>query len=485
MRFGTTNNTLRDSLLKEDSFAYAHLVKFERPIKTDSGKSARRAKDYVYITDGSSDIIFNDGSSDIRGNANGSQTYIANKLVKVGDVSETTEAKSSNMNISVSAAALSTTLNDSFTFAATTITGTTDLVEEGFREGDIVEIGHSGASFANSTVKARIDTFSNSNLTANVTPLSKVNTSTNKVEEISSLTSQTVTTNITFVNPEVESVLIERGGTGYAKYINRDVFIYKVHINPDTGAHIGNPYLLFKGIIQSAKLQEDPSKSSIVSWNIVSHWGDFNRVNGRLTSDAHHRALDGAGNPDTGALIRPAYATDLGFRHSEQAINLVSVYQSMETRYKEKRRGGFAGLIGLKKMDEYEVEVDNEVDLSFNLDAKYLPVIYGVAKVDSIPIFVDTLSTDVSEIFVAYAICEGEVGGLYDIYIDDNSSVCLDENDFDVRNVQTAANTVDVVCKGRMHRGDTLDSKVVKTNTNTLLGGFGRGNGSFIGLLSS
>ena len=86
-------------LLKEDSFAYAHLVKFERPIKTDSGKSARRAKDYVYITDGSSDIIFNDGSSDIRGNANGSQTYIANKLVKVGDVSETTEAKSSNMNI--------------------------------------------------------------------------------------------------------------------------------------------------------------------------------------------------------------------------------------------------------------------------------------------------------------------------------------------------------------------------------------------------
>ena len=65
MRFGTTNNTLRDSLLTEDPFAYAHLVKFERPLKTDSGKSARRAKDYSYITDGSVDIIFNDGSSDI------------------------------------------------------------------------------------------------------------------------------------------------------------------------------------------------------------------------------------------------------------------------------------------------------------------------------------------------------------------------------------------------------------------------------------
>ena len=44
----------------------------------------------------------------------------------------------------------------------------------------------------------------------------------------------------------------------------------------------------------------------------------------------------------------------------------------METRYKEKRRGGFAGLIGLKKMVEYEVEVDNEVDLSFNLDSPLL-----------------------------------------------------------------------------------------------------------------
>ena len=235
---------------------------------------------------------------------------------------------------------------------------------------------------------------------------------------------------------------------------------------------------VFKGFFASGKISEDPAKQSVVTWSITSHWGDFQRVSGRITSDSYHRALDGNGIPDKDALVRPAYGTDYGFLHSESAVNLMAIYQVQETRYKEKRRGGLAGLFGGKKMVEYEVEVDNEVDLSFNLDAKYLPVIYGVAKVDSIPIFVDTLATDVSEIFVAYAICEGEVGGLYDIYIDDNSSVCLDENDFDVRNVQTAANTVDVVCKGRMHRGDTLDSKVVKTNTSTLFGGYGRGMGS-------
>ena len=32
---GQSNNNLRDSLLKEDPFVYAHLVKFEKPLKTD------------------------------------------------------------------------------------------------------------------------------------------------------------------------------------------------------------------------------------------------------------------------------------------------------------------------------------------------------------------------------------------------------------------------------------------------------------------
>ena len=74
--------SLRNSLLQEEEFAYAHLVKFEKPLKTVNGKSARRAKDYTYLTDGSFDIVFNDGSSDVEGNANNAQTYIANKIIK-------------------------------------------------------------------------------------------------------------------------------------------------------------------------------------------------------------------------------------------------------------------------------------------------------------------------------------------------------------------------------------------------------------------
>ena len=459
---------VRDSLLKEEPFVYAHLLKFEKPLKTDGGKSAQQAKDYVYITDGSVDIEFDDESSDVEGNSNGKQTYIANKLFKVGSVSETTEARASSINIDISAAALGLSFTDTITISTTQLTATKSFVEEGFREGDCVLLQRVGGS--NDTAKVRINTFSNSNKTANITPLTKV-VSGERIK-ITSLSSESAVYSVTFDSPEVEGILTNRSETSYARYINRDVFIYKVHINPETGAVIGmhstnktgGAYLLFKGIIAGGKLKEDPSKSSIMSWNITSHWGDFKRVSGRLTSDPHHRALDQTGVPDTGAVVRPAYATDLGFLHSETAVNLMAIYQVMETRYKSKRKGGISGwLFGAEKTVSYEVEVDREVDLRFNLDAKYLPVVYGVNRIDSIPVFVDTLNTNSKKIFVAYALCEGEIGGLYDIYFDDTNSVCLDANDSSTRSSQTSENTIDVLCQGRMDRGDTLTGNTVNT----------------------
>ena len=471
--------SLRNSLLQEEEFAYAHLVKFEKPLKTVNGKSARRAKDYTYLTDGSFDIVFNDGSSDVEGNANNAQTYIANKIIKVGSTSETTEARASSISLTVSAAALSTSFIDSLTITSLSIsTATKDFVEEGFREGDVIQL--LSGSGANDTVKVRINSFSNANRTANITALTKV---VGGVEtSISALTAHSATSySVNFASAEVESILNNRSSTGYARYINRDVFIYKVHIDKDTGAIIGNAYLLFKGIIASGKIAEDPNKQSIVTWSITSHWGDFQRVSGRITSDPYHRALDGNGIPDTDALIRPAYAADYGFLHSESAVNLMAIYQVNETRYKEKRRGGLAGLLGGKKLVEYEVEVDREVDLRFNLDAKYLPVVYGVNKIDSIPVFVDSLNTTAKKVYVAYALCEGEIGGIYDIYFDDTNSVCLDANDSSTRSSQTDNSTVDVLCTGRMDRGDTLRANSVTTGTtvyNGYPGGPGRGNWS-------
>ena len=69
------------------------------------------------------------------------------------------------------------------------------------------------------------------------------------------------------------------------------------------------------------------------------------------------------------------------------------------------------------------------------------------------------------KIYVAYAICEGEVSGLYDIYVDDQSRICIDKNDFDTRSTQTGEETIDVICEGRMDRGDTLSSAASVRNS--------------------
>ena len=76
------NSSLRSALLTEEPFVYAHLVKFERPLTMDGDKPRQDAKDFVYITDASRDISFDDGTTNVDGSSNGSQVYIANKLTK-------------------------------------------------------------------------------------------------------------------------------------------------------------------------------------------------------------------------------------------------------------------------------------------------------------------------------------------------------------------------------------------------------------------
>ena len=466
------NTDLKVSLISEDPFLYAHLVKFERIVKTVSAKPSRTATDYSYITDASTNIVYNDGSSDVQDNLNGDQTYIANRLLKVGPVNETTEAKASNMTIDISSIALDTKVegqildfigdvNANTVQISLDVTSTgyeDDFVERGFSEGDKVTITHT--SNTSDTLHNRqciITSFSNYNKTMQCATI----LASDGVQAIApSNIHNTSDYTLTLSTDEVVGALNEPADTTYAAYINREVFIYKAHINPDTNAIIGDPYLIFKGIIAKVKLAEDPSKSSTVKWTLTSHWGDFVRVNGRITSDQEHRAISTRGQPDPSSLHRYEYAGDYGFMHSEQAINIIAIYQVMETRYRLKKSGW---IFKKYKQVEYQVEVDREVDLRLNLEAKHLPIVYGVNRVDSVPIFADTNIPPDGEstmVYTAYAICEGEVSGLYDIYIDDQSRVCVDKNDEDVRSEQTGEETIDVICTGRMDKGDTLSSAV-------------------------
>ena len=80
----TVGTNTRKKLINNEPFTYAHLVKFERPSATlRNGTFSTDAKRYAYFTDATHNISFADLSNDTLGNNNGTQTYIANKLLDV------------------------------------------------------------------------------------------------------------------------------------------------------------------------------------------------------------------------------------------------------------------------------------------------------------------------------------------------------------------------------------------------------------------
>ena len=203
-----------------------------------------------------------------------------------------------------------------------------------------------------------------------------------------------------------------------------------------------------------------------MNWSLTSHWGDFVRVNGRITSDEFHRALDAAGNSSEEAAIRPEYVDDLGFIHADNSLNVLASYTDIATKYKMVKRGGLAGLFGGKKVKEEKYEITRELDLSLNLDAKYIPLVYGVQKVDPIPVFADVIITQDSnsddnvasgqtDLFQAQVLCEGPIGGIYDIYMQDKGLVCKDDQD---KTARTGSDN-DIPCIGLMNKGQVLSGQ--------------------------
>ena len=449
MSYRAIDSTLVTSLENNDPHTYVHLIKFEKPsVETEvayksGAKPSRRANTYSYLTDGGYPVSFDDESvpSD-GGTANGTQVYLPGKVISVGTVSETIEAKASTMSIQLAASALSTTVLDTFTITtigSTTVTGTVDLFEAGFSVGDTVEFLNNQA--ANHGVYVRIDEFSNANKTFTYTVISGTITGESNTQYT-----------LSFASEEITSLTQGKEATNYSNYLNREVFIYRAHINT-SGVIIGKPFVIFKGIITGAAFDDNPTKSSKITWTLTSHWGDFVQVSGRITSDHSHRGLDVSGVPSEDAVIRPEYVGDLGFRHAEQAVNIVATYQVPETRYKLKRKGGLSGLFGGKRLVEYTEMVDRDVDLEFNLGSKYIPVIYGVQKATGIPIFADGDVDDAQKVYVAQAISEGPIHGVLDIHIDSNPVICINDADSNDRSAGDAA----VLCVGRADRGDVLN----------------------------
>ena len=457
----SVNSTIRTALLNNEPFEYAHLVKFERPQLPNANNSfSTNANKFAYLTDGARDISFNDGSTNDSGSANGSQIYRANKLLNVTGYKESMQAKASNMTLTIAAEVLGTSVVGNLTFASSTITCSTsiDFVEEGFKEGDKIKLEANDGAGSNHNKTYLITGFTNSNQNITIETLDDAFTS-NSTGELYT---------ISLESEEIRGPLIARGtDLANPSFLNKNVEVHKVFIDPETGEIKGNAsILIFKGLITKTNINDDPSTSSRVTWTLNSHWADFSRIQGRMTSDESHRALTTEGNPQRDATLKPDYADDMGFMHGDTSVNVLATYQ--EKYFEPKITTSSHGLGGVKKkvkMTMEEKSRDRDVKLAVEMSAKYLPVVYGVRKIPGIPVFADTPSNDPDTIYVVYAICEGEVEALYDIYVDGQPLICLNKADFDDRNTGATEPSSAVLCAGRADKGETLSGTIATSNT--------------------
>lgn len=453
------DTALETLLMDNKPYKYAHLVKFERPSRPDSktGLVSTARQRYAYFTDASINILFDDGSTDQYGAANGTQTYLANKLYKVNAIQEQTKATAAQTSISLDGNALGAEITGLATITSVVVGGlqyydlqfssitAEDLLSEGFREGDKIKVGSTPVNIdsfrANNVLRvSKIDT----NLSTSATPISIT---------------------LTYSSEEIISILLNKNATDYASFINREVFIYRAYFNEE-GVQQGSPVPIFKGIIYNVSF-EDTEAQIKVTWGITSHWGDFAQVKGRITSDTFHRALDENGRPQVESALRPLYAYDKGFNHAETSINMLTKYMVTVEKQEVKYKKGFLGIGAKVKVKTWNVQEERTTNLDFQIQAKSIPLIYGVRKTEGIPIFADTKIDNSGEVYVVLALCEGEIGGIYDVYIEGKSLICNDAADYDTRHAQPSDGTVELICRGRADKGEVLGGTSALTSVIT------------------
>lgn len=238
----------------------------------------------------------------------------------------------------------------------------------------------------------------------------------------------------------VDNVELDRAVKSGVSFLDRSVTIYQAFIDGATGEIIPmdsdtkGPIKFFYGKITSSGVRETVSgdkRGSVVTWTCSNMFYDFERINGRMTDDASHRGLeviDGVLKP-TASAKRLEYQQDLGFFHSNKSVTVLAKYQAQEKRYKLKSKSSFFGLSKKYSLEEYYVTVTRDVDIDFNLAAKYLPVVYGCRQIPGIPIFADTDAEDPQQVWVVYAFAEGEIEGFLDFSFNDTPMICYDSED--------------------------------------------------------
>ena len=86
-------------------------------------------------------------------------------------------------------------------------------------------------------------------------------------------------------------------------YMEKEAEIYKGFLNSSQQL-IADPFLLFKGRVESFNLDEDET-SSTITLNIASHWSDFEKIKGRKTNTTSQKLY---------------FSGDVGFDYASQSV---------------------------------------------------------------------------------------------------------------------------------------------------------------------
>ena len=85
--------------------------------------------------------------------------------------------------------------------------------------------------------------------------------------------------------------------------VNDSVDIFRGFLN-DSNALIADPFLLYSGQIDTFAINENKNESTVVI-QIVSHWADFDKTNGRKTNNTSQQRF---------------FSTDVGMNFSSQTV---------------------------------------------------------------------------------------------------------------------------------------------------------------------
>ena len=119
-------------------------------------------------------------------------------------------------------------------------------------------------------------------------------------------------------------------------------------------------------------------------------------------------------------------------------MNVIAQYQDVEKQLKEKKKKKWYGMTKYK-YTEIDVEVTRETDIRFDLQARRIPLIYGVVRTKPVPVFADIAANaaDNNKVFKVDALCEGPIQSIMNIYVEDMPLVCIDSADATARSTGT------------------------------------------------